>query len=77
MKFKFEGKLYIASMSADEIYGTGRFGSDGYNIPIKLSDGRFVRVNEWMESDPPQPGEIVVIGDYGIKKYAIAKLVTN
>ena len=77
MRFTFEGKNYISSMSATELYGNGIAGSDGYNISIKLPDGRFVRVNGWMESYPPQPCEVVMIGDDGIKKYPIAKLINN
>lgn len=46
MRFTFEGKNNIFSMSKIELYENGRFDSDGGNIPIKLPDGRFVRVDE-------------------------------
>lgn len=75
MQFRFEGNLYLASMSESELYGDGTFGSPYYSIPIKLPDGRFIRVNEWMLSYPPQAGGFVLINGNGIDIYATAELI--
>ena len=32
-------------------------------IPIKLPDGRFLRVTCWLESSPPQVGDLEIIDD--------------
>jgi hypothetical protein len=77
MQFKFEGNLYLASMTASELYGDGRAGSTGYNIPIKLPDGRFIRVSGWMESYPPQADGFVVINGDELERYATAELIDN
>ena len=45
MRFTF-GNSYYTNMTAVELYGNGRYGSAGYNIPIKLPDGRFIRVSD-------------------------------
>ena len=77
MEFIFEGNHYRANMTANGLYGNGRFGSEGFNIPIKLPDGRFVRVNEWRETFRPQAcGFVIVSGDV-INNYAIAELINN
>ena len=73
MTFRFQGNYYITNMIASELYGDGVVGSPGYNIPIKLSDGRFIKVKQWRLSRLPQPGSFVVINGEGIDKYAIAK----
>ena len=77
MEFIFEGNHYRANMTANGLYGNGRSGSEGYNIPIKLPDGRFVRVNEWMETFRPQAGGFVIISGDGINKYATAELLSE
>ena len=77
MTFRFEGNHYRANMTANELYGNGRANSEGFNIPIKLPDGRFIQVYEWMESYPPQAGGFVIISGDGIKKYATAELLAE
>jgi hypothetical protein len=77
MQFKFEGNLYLASMTASELYGNGRAGSTGNNIPIKLPDGRLIKVSEWMESYPPQAGGFIVINGDELDRYATAELLDN
>ncbi|MGL6342044.1 MAG: hypothetical protein ACRC80_23220 [Waterburya sp.] len=77
MRFRFKGKHYVANMTASEIYGDGRAGSAGNNIPIQLPDGRFVKVDGWMESLPPQASGFVVINDDEIEKYATAELIIS
>ena len=77
MMFEFEGNLYQASMTACELYGDGRFGSPNGNLPIKLPDGRFIEVDGWMESYPPQAGGFIVIKGDQINKYATAERIDS
>ena len=77
MRFRFEENLYLASMSASELYGDGSANSPGCNIPIELPDGRFIRANGWMESYPPQADGFVVISGDGIDLYATAELIRS
>ena len=77
MTFRFEGNRYRANMTANGLYGNGRFGSKGFNIPIKLPDGRFVQVDEWRESYPPQACSFVIISGDGINNYATAELIND
>ncbi|MEM7594950.1 MAG: hypothetical protein AAF383_26215 [Cyanobacteria bacterium P01_A01_bin.83] len=75
MRFKFENKRYIANMSAREISGNGMAGSKDNNLPIKLPDGRFIKINGWRRSSPPKPNpSIKVVNDHGFEKYATAKV---
>lgn len=75
MVFVFEGKHYVSNMNEIELYGDGRAGSDGHNIPIKLPDGRFVRVNQWRLSCPPQPSRIGLMNGDDVKRYATSELI--
>ena len=77
MTFGFEGNRYRANMTASELYGNGIAYSPGFNIPIKLPDGRFVQVDGWMESYPPQACDIVLIDSDGIERYATAELLSE
>lgn len=77
MEFIFEGNHYRANMTANGLYGNGRAGSPGFNIPIKLPDDRFVQVYEWMESYPPKAGGFVIISGDGITNHATAELITE
>ena len=77
MRFRFENKRYIADMTASEISGDGVVGSKNHNLPIKLPDGRFIKVNGWRRSSPPKPRPdcIKVVNDSRFKKYATAKMI--
>ena len=77
MSFDFEGNRYRASKTASELYGNGIAYSEGFNIPIKLPDGRFVQVDGWMESYPPQACGVVIISGDGINNYATAELIND
>ena len=73
MIFKFQGNSYRANKTASEIF-------DG-KLPIKLPDGRFIKVTYWYIPDPPLPAEIMIILDSKkiteineYDKYATAKL---
>ena len=76
MRFKFEGDRYITNMTSSEIRGNGIYGSRGGNIPIKLPDGRFVKVSGWRLSSPPKPRpKMFIVEDNGFDKYAVARLI--
>ena len=77
MRFRFENKRYIANMTAKDISGDGVAGSKNHNLPIKLPDGRFIKVTGWRRSSPPKPNPdcIKVVNDNEFKKYATAKII--
>lgn len=78
MRFTFEDKSYIANMRERELYGNdGIAYSEGYNIPIKLPDGRFIRADGWLASYPPHACSFVVVSGDGINNYATAELITQ
>ncbi|MEM8721468.1 MAG: hypothetical protein AAGE84_19610 [Cyanobacteria bacterium P01_G01_bin.39] len=77
MRFKFENKHYVADMTAREISGDSVAGSKNHNLPIKLPDGRFIKIGGWRRSSPPKPrpNNIKVVNDNGFEKYAMAKII--
>ena len=77
MRFRFENKRYIANMTASEIHGDGVADSKNHNLPIKLPDGRFIRIGLWRLSLPPQPSSdyIEVVNNNGFEKYATVKII--
>lgn len=77
MRFRFENKRYIANITASEIHGDGVAGSKNHNLPVKLPDGRFIKIGLWLLSNPPKPGSdyIEVVNDSGFKKYATAEII--
>ena len=78
MHFRFEGSLYRANKTASELYLHSAYYPPRYpEIPIKLPDGRFLRVTCWLESSPPQVGEIEIINNCSTSKYAIAELISD
>ena len=78
MRFKFEGDRYITNMTAREISGDSHHDSPNHNLPIKLPDGRFIKVCGWRRSSPPQPRpKMFVVEDNGYEKYAIARLIDD
>ena len=74
MHFRFEGNLYRTNKTASELYMHLAYYPPHYpEIPIKLPDGRFLRVTCWLECYPPKAGEIEITENCDACKYAIAK----